>query len=170
MSQKISKHNRKILAELIWQNQVNSKKCSCRKEPCPLNGQCLQKEVVYNCKVESGGKAEYYTGVTKNTFRLRYRGHKTSFNKTKYRKNTMLSEYIWNIKSRGGTYNLEWTILGKGSQYKPGTKECNLCNLERYFLIMKPESATLNKLDELLKICIHRKLALLKNIRNTNKN
>ena len=82
----------------------------------------------------------------------------------------MLSEHIWNIKSRGGTYNLEWSILGRGSMYKPGTKECNLCNLERYFLIMKPETATLNKFDELIKICIHRKLALLKNIRNTKNN
>ena len=100
----------------------------------------------------------------KNTFKARFRGHKSSFKKIKYLHSTRLSEHIWELKARGTQYSMKWSILGRAQPYSLGRKECNLCNLEKYFLIMNPEGATLNKQDELMAICRHRKQALLVNL------
>ena len=63
------------------------------------------------------------------------------------------------------SYNIEWTILGRGSEYKPGGSMCGLCKLEKYHIIMNPKAATHNKQNELLNIFIHRKHMLLQYVK-----
>ena len=75
---------------------------------------------------------------------------------------TKLSEYIWELKQKHETYKIKWSILNKGKMYVPGSKQCNLCDQEKYHIIMNPQMASLNKQDELLKICIHKKWLFLK--------
>ena len=133
-----------------------------------MNGECHQSEVCYNATIDSitpEGMAvrQTYTGVTKNSFKVRYRGHKTSINRPEYSKSTELSEYIWDIKNMKHNFNIRWKILGKAKPYSPGSKECNLCNLEKYHIVKSPDLTTLNKRDEILTICRHRKAALLCN-------
>ena len=89
----------------------------------------------------------------------------TALNRKKLQNVTKLSEYIWDKKSKGEDYNIEWTILGRANQYNPASKECNLCNLEKYYIVMKPELASLNRNEEIMTICRHRKQALLCNIK-----
>ena len=49
-----------------------------RVQPCPVDGRCEEKEIVYRCTVtETGsGKAETYVGLSANTFKDRYTKHK----------------------------------------------------------------------------------------------
>ena len=47
----ISGHNKKVLQE---QKEDNGRKCNCRNgDDCPLNGQCLTPEVLYEATVTS---------------------------------------------------------------------------------------------------------------------
>ena len=49
MSKIISSHNSKLLRE---QNKVEERKCSCtNKEECPLGGQCLLEDIIYQATV-----------------------------------------------------------------------------------------------------------------------
>ena len=42
-------------------------------------------------------------------------------------------------------------------------KRCNLCLVEKYFIILKPDLSSLNKRNELLSSCRHRRKYLLSN-------
>ena len=129
-----------------------------------MENKCLTQGVVYCAKITTDTSQETYTGVTKNAFKVRHRGHCSSFKKAKYKNSTKLSEHVWNLKSSRNKYKIKWSILGKAKHYNPGSKECNLCNMERYYIIMKPEHSSLNKQDEMTNICVHKKQALLMNV------
>ena len=49
--------------------------------------------------------------------------------------------------------------------YTNVTKRCNLCIAEKYYIICQPQSATLNKDNELISKCRHNKKFLLKNVK-----
>ena len=42
------------------------------------------------------------------------------------------------------------------------TKRCNLCNTEEFYILYKPDMATLNKRNELVSTCRHKRKFLLK--------
>ena len=48
MKQIISAHNRKLLRKLV---KTTSKPCTCTKKACPVEGNCQQKEIVYQAAV-----------------------------------------------------------------------------------------------------------------------
>ncbi len=112
----------------------------------------------------SEGK-ETYIGLTKNTFKERYNGHKTAFKNASKRNNTELSKYIWNLKDQQKDYNIEWEILRAAKPYSNKTKRCELCNLEKVFIIRRPELGTLNKRNELASSCRHRAPFLFRNFK-----
>ena len=155
---------RKVQQQLQQQQQQmkNEKRsCNCRGGPrnCPLGGRCLsEKSVVYYCKVTrlDNNTSEYYTGLTEGPFKFRLYGHNSSFKNNKGKNNTMLSKHIWWLKSNNIRYHLEWKILGKARGYNPVTKVCRLCLLEKYFIMYKPETATLNSRDEFFNPCRHK--------------
>ena len=80
MKQKISKHNHKVKKEEETQSHYG---CNCTKVigPCPLSGNCLVDSVIYKAEVvEDNHTKNTYTGLTSNTFKDRYYGHRISFN------------------------------------------------------------------------------------------
>ena len=94
----IDGHNKKIRDESKKNKEQESqeKTCNCRKPAdCPLNGQCLTKSVIYQATVttEDDGSKETYIGLTKNTFKEQFNGHKTTFRHSNKRNNTELSKY-----------------------------------------------------------------------------
>ena len=133
-----------------------------KKEECPLNGYCLTKEIVYQAKVTTQEKSETYIGLTSNEFKTRWRNHKSSFRKENRKNDTELSKYVWELKDRQQEYSLTWKIIARANSYTNRTKRCNLCNTEKYFIIKKPEMATLNKRNELISTCRHRRKYILK--------
>ena len=139
--------------------------CNCRKkEECPLSGQCLKSNLVYQAEVRCQGKRETYVGLTSTDFKTRHRNHKNSFNDPKKKLSTELSKYIWDIKDKGNNFEIHWKILCHAKPYSNITKRCNLCLAEKYFIICKPEAASLNKRSELISKCRHQAKFLIGNV------
>ena len=58
-------------------------------------------------------------------------------------------------------YNINWRILSRASPYSTATKVCYLCNKERYYLLYRRDTYTLNEQKEILRKCRHRRANLL---------
>ena len=99
----------------------NERECNCprnERERCPLDGQCYQKNIVYNARVftNDANPPKDYIGISKPPFKHRYGVHKKSFLDRGYHP-TFLSEHIWDLKDKGITFDIKWTILRKTSGY-----------------------------------------------------
>ena len=90
-------HNRIILAQN--NSAENDRKCNCStknkklKRPCPLNGNCLEKNLIYEAKVETKRDERIYIGSTVNEFKTRWTGHNESFRKEKFKTRKALSKF-----------------------------------------------------------------------------
>ena len=67
-------------------------------KPCPLNNQCLTFNKIYSATLTSNKATKQYVGSTGNSFKDRYRNHKTSVNNINKRNTTELAKYIWDLK------------------------------------------------------------------------
>ena len=120
--------------------------CTGRMGPCPLEGDCRkEKNIIYCCKVtrQDTMETETYTGLTANTFKARYYGHNTTFN-NRDAKQTTLSKHCWNLKDNNIPFSRKWSILSHAKPYNPVKKVCRLFLKEVYFILYKPETASLN--------------------------
>ena len=128
-----------------------------------MGGTCLQEGVVYQATVERGDqKTDTYIGLTSTPFKDRWRNHKSSF-KTRNPKNaTCLSKYIWNLQDQKIEHTVSWKIVSKAKPFNHVTGVCHLCIREKYFIIFKPEMATINDRNELAGPCLHKHPKLLK--------
>ena len=166
----IDGHNKKIRDESKKNKEQESqeKTCNCRKPAdCPLNGQCLTKPVIYQATVttEDDGSKETNIGLTKNVFKERFNGHKTTFRHSNKRNNTELSKYVWKLKEQERPYNIKWAIIHRAKAYDNKSKRCQLCTLEKYYIICRPELGTLNKRNELASGCMHKAAYQYKNLK-----
>jgi hypothetical protein len=162
VKQKISMHNNKVKKqeEQVVQTPPG---CNCRKFPCPLNNGCLVDKVVYKATVSTNDSVETYTGLTGNTFKERYGGHKTSFNLRRYAKSTTLSKYVWKQKDENKNYDVDWSIIDRAPSFNPTTRSCRLCLKEKFYIMFYPSAATLNDRSEFFSTCRHRLQLLLYN-------
>ena len=109
--------------------------CSCpanKKDICPLDGRCLDINIIYQAEVENknDGTKETYVGLTSTTFKSRLSTHKKSFTDRTYNQ-TALSRHIWKLKDKGVDYNIKYKIIGRGKPYSPKNKRCTLCLREK---------------------------------------
>ena len=102
--------------------------------------------------------------MASTTFKLRLGNQKKSINHERYRKETSLSDFIWNLTKQGKTYDLKWKQIGRAQPFSPISGECNLCTLEKFHLLFTPELATINKKEEINNYCQHKLPVLFKNI------
>ena len=162
IKQIISSHNKKILKEEEKQAEPS---CNCRdKELCPMNGKCLEKDIIYQATIvtdQPKPETHTYIGLTATKFKDRFANHQTSFTSQRYRNATTLSIFIWDLKEKDINFNLKWKKIDQAASFTPITGRCNLCALEKYYLIFQPEICTLNKSDELNNFCLHKKPKLL---------
>ena len=164
LKQNIDGHNKSILHKKI----VPPRSCNCRvKTECSMSGNCLKESVVYQATVstEDHHPPQTYVGLTENSFKTRYSNHKSSFANANKRNNTELSKYIWYLKENLTKFNISWRILKHASSYNPTSNRCNLCLWEKYFIICKPDLASLNKRNELISSCRHAGKYALKNFK-----
>ena len=129
---------------------------------CPVDGACQTRGVVYQATVlrEDNGVTETYTGLTARRFKDRLYEHRQDFN-NETREGTGLSHYIWKLKNKQINHTISWKILSRCQSFNPATKKCNLCLREKFFIICKPEGASLNSRSELFSTCRHRLKLLL---------
>ena len=160
----LSRHNSKVMQEDRVPTQPQPTGCNCRRGPasCPVNGACLTEGVVYRAKVlqEDTNIEEFYTGMTARSFKQRLYEHRTDFN-NRSRKGTRLSKHVWSLKSQKIPYTVSWKILAKAPSFNPATKTCKLCLKEKWFIMFRPEGATLNHRSEFFSTCRHRLKPLL---------
>ena len=113
--------------------------------------------------MESERKTETYVGLTATDFKTRWRNHRASFNSEKSKNSTELCKHIWQLKDKNERhYNIKWKILAKAKPYSNFSKRCNLCTTEKHLIITKPELASLNKRNELISTCRHRRKFILR--------
>ena len=176
MKQIISAHNRKVLANSKppVPEEKKPRTCNCPKAKrlageCPLQGKCLDPNVVYLAEVaettvDGEVKVEKYVGSTTN-FKTRLANHDKSFTHDRYKHETVLSSHIWECKGRGSTYTVAWKVLDRGQPYNPVTKVCKLCVKEKFYIIRKPHLASLNHRKEIGTHCPHIVMSLLSKVK-----
>ena len=137
--------------------------CNCNGgiTNCPLQGQCLQKGLIYKASINSGTEEKTYIGQAGNTFKERFANHKSTFKSKKYENSTALSKYIWKMKENKTEFKLKWSKLASASSYQPSTRKCNLCNVEKTMILYSTDTNLLNKRSELMNKCRHRNKFLL---------
>ena len=74
-----------------------------------------------------------------------------------------LSSYIWKLKDREIPRVVNWSIKARGHPSSSGGRSCscNLCLTEKLVILMANQNSMLNKRDELLEACRHRRKHLL---------
>ena len=165
IKQKINNHNRKLLNQHT--TQPTTRTCNCRiPANCPMEGKCLTKCIVYQATVETSDSKppEKYIGLTATAFKTRYNNHLASFRQASKRHSTKLSGHIWKLKDANTDFSIKWRIIKQANDYSTATKRCNLCISEKFYIICRPEEATLNKRNELVSACRHSKKHLLSSI------
>ena len=165
IAQIISGHNQKVLRRKT-DNVVKNPSCNCNKNAvCPVEVKCNTSGVIYQATVErkDTGEQNKYIGLCETSFKLRYNTHKNSFKYEDKRKDTKLSDHIWDLKLENCDFELSWRIVSKANSYSPSSKICNLCNREIYYILYKPEMANLNKRNELMSACRHKNKFKLQN-------
>ena len=107
-----------------------------------------------------------YIGLCDTSFKSRYRHHTCSFRNERYRNSTelIMSKYVWSLKDKKTDYQIRWRCIRHARSYSNVTKKCNLCLWEKYYIICRPNMATLNNRNELVSSCRHAKKFLLNNV------
>ena len=130
--------------------------CNCRnKDDCPLENQCLKSNIVYQASVTTEHETQKYVGATETAFKTRFANHKLSFKHERYKNQTELSKYIWELKEKDTKYTIKWKILREAQAYSNISKRCNLCLTEKWIILCKPDWATLNSRAEMINSCRH---------------
>ena len=131
---------------------------NCNGRQCPVGGNCLESEVIYQAEVKraDSGEVSTYIGLTQDTFEKRHNQHMSDFRLIQYRHKTRLSAHIWDLKEKGVNFDLSWRIVAKAKAYSPGSRSCNLCNSEKIFILFRPQLASLNSRNELMSKCKHK--------------
>ena len=159
----IQAHNQKILSENT-QLQTEEKKCNCqknRKNKCPLNGHCVQANVIYQATTTERHPKKYI-GSTEN-FKKRYQSHTFSFRHESNSHATTLSQHIWD-RNLGQEPELKWEILDKAMPYRKGGRYCGLCTTEKIHIMRNMQNPQyLNRRTEISQKCRHRAKFRLKN-------
>ena len=168
LNRKISAHNKKILAQ-CKPDEGEGGYCDCTKRECPVEGKCYQSGVIYNATVErEDGIVDTYIGLSEPPFKQRFRNHISNFKTRNPKSACSLNKYIWDLQDKNIKYDIKWKIVGRARSFNPLTGTCYLCTREKYFILYKPEMATINSQEEILGPCLHKHNKLLRKVKNIN--
>ena len=147
------RHNDKLLRD---SEPPAAAGCNCRKQPCPMQGNCLIESIVYEAKIHHDDKTVYYYGSTSNAFKTRWRNHTSSFRLPQKQNDTALASHVWEYNLNPSP-KIEWRTVGTRKPVQP-KGNCGICTLEKV-TIMKNRACkpnTLNVRGELYRRCNHR--------------
>jgi hypothetical protein len=130
--------------------------CNCRERAsCPLNGKCLESDIIYKATVTTEQGEMTYIGSTALTFKARYSAHKSSFAHRHLSSSTGLSNHIWELKDKELSYSIKWETVRRCSSYTCGMRKCDLCLTEKLMILRADPDRTLNKNSEIMQKCRH---------------
>ena len=161
----IARHNAKIMKEFNSVDNAMMRECNCQaRNPCPLDGHCLVQSVVYRADVttEHQDEHKFYLGLVSGKFKQRYANHLKSFRHERYKNETTLSTYIWQLKEKGRSPVIKWSVVKRAPSYNPASKKCRLCLMEKFLILEHSNDRNcLNTRTELFSKCRHRAQFLL---------
>ena len=147
------KHNNKLLSDNVPPAKAG---CNCKKQACPMQGNCLAESIVYEAKLHHDNRTVCYYGSTANAFKTRWRNHTSSFRLSQKQNDTALATHVWE-NGLNPSPNIEWRTVGSRKPVQP-KGNCGLCIFEK-ITIMKNRNSnpnTLNVRGELYRRCNHR--------------
>ena len=109
----------------------------------------------YKAEVTSDDEEKIYYGSCMGTFKERFGNHKKSFNLEKYREETKLSQYIWNLKDKNKQFEIAWSAVMKCRPYQSTSRRCDLCLSEKLSIVQGDSSKMINKRSEIANKCRH---------------
>ena len=148
-------------AKILNRKERPLKNCNCREDTsCPLEGKCLDKNVVYKATVtQQDGTQNNYVGLASTEFKARFAVHKTSF-KDSEKCQTSLSKHIHELKSQNIDHSVTWKTIDRGAPFSPVSNVCNLCTKEKYQILFS-KTPLLNSRNEIYSHCRHKQSVLL---------
>ena len=123
MKTRIGSHNKSVLSAYTTQTPAEQHDtCNCRRKPeHPLDGKCLQTNVIYQAIVTSTDTTtDSYVGLAAN-FKERVRNYQSSFWHASKRNETELSKYVWTLKDCKMPDKIKWAMLKKCLPYNLST-------------------------------------------------
>ena len=159
----ISGHNHNIINLKQKSFGYNCKK----KDKCLWNDECLTPKVIYRADVqyEANNNQTFYFGLAEATFKECYNNHKRDVKHIKYRYNTEVTMYIWNLKNNSIMYNIYWNLVDKVYGNANSTM-CKLCLTENLWIINHiNDNNIINKKSELINKRKHLNKFLLKHVK-----
>ena len=168
MASLVSAHNKKIL-EQQGKTTKELKLCNCRYGPqtCPVNGECLRKDLVYCGRVDVPSRPHLnksYVGLTSTTFKTRWNNHKTAIENRDSDQSTTLSSYIWSLKDQGLEPTTSFSLMRRAAKYTIERDSCNLCPQEKLTILEEGKRLgrmLLNTRKEIFTKCMHKRKHLL---------
>ena len=91
---------------------------------------------MYQATITTTESTETYVGLTATEFKTRWRNHQMSFKHESKKNDTELSKHLWQLKDQKKDFTISWKILAKAKSYTNLTKRCNLCNTEKFYIIL----------------------------------
>ena len=95
----ISGINKKKLGQT--QSVSEDETCNCKQNPCPLEGKCNIKDIVYKAEIFNTPEKLFYLGSTARRFIERYHTHKGSLQHRNSKNHTSLSKKVWQLRDQG---------------------------------------------------------------------
>ena len=94
---------------------------------------------IYHADVSNNkdNETKFCYGLTETSLKERYGNHKRSFKHERYKNDTELSKYIWDLTSSDKVLTIKWSIVRKIH----GNKKPDFCKLyltEKYFIWNAP--------------------------------
>ena len=136
-----------------------------------MEGKCKQEGTIYQALVkyedpETGTVVkDSYIGLAATSFYERHQNHQTSFKHRIHETKSELSKHLWQLKDKGISYDLSWNIIDRAKKFTPTSKSCNLCTLERFYLLCRKDFYTLNKNLEFGDECLHKRFLKLSTVK-----
>ena len=183
----INKHNGKILNPQEVPKECKCKgrckcKCNCRnpdENPCPMNGNCLVKSVIYKGEASFKDKNDpkgkkliikNYYGSTSTTFKQRWYKHAANLRNEHDKEHTSFSKYVWDLRRKGIDPSIKWSVEAKAHTFSSGSRQCDLCLSEKTKILFSDPKMTLNKRSEILFACRHKPDYMLSNCKFSDPN
>ena len=111
--------------------------CNCKvKNRCPLEGNCLIKDIVYMTTVKTDANTSSYVGMTGKNFKTSYYNHIKSFKNKRYKNETQLSKYIWKLKEKEVEHTITWKKLCQFNTCQRRSGLYNLCVEEKVEILL----------------------------------
>ena len=80
---------------------------------------------------------------------------------------TSVSSYVWKCKNDHLEPKITWSIKAKAYALSSGGKQCDLCLTEKLTILMADPKSTLNKRDEIMAKCKHKRKYILGTVKPT---